>query len=285
MVTLEMTKNGQARTPEQLREHYEIEKELASRLRSASKEERRDLYHVVYDERSRRIPHHPLVMRATDPNAQARAAQPQVHLLKPFVSPETVFMEIGVGDGSVSLEMAKHVSTVYALDVSDELVHQVMSQPISTPSNFEFCLFNGLELPVPAGTVDVAYSNDVLEHLHPEDAHEQLTSLLNVLKRGGKFICITPNRLSGPHDVSRHFDEVATGFHLKEYTIGEMYDLFRRVGFSRVQAFVTMHGHHLTPVMSVLPFIAVEKLMGRIPRPYGKKIASILAAVKVVAEK
>jgi hypothetical protein len=60
-------------TAEQLREHYEVERELADRLRRASKEERRALYGVVYAERSARIPHHPLVSAAADPEARARS--------------------------------------------------------------------------------------------------------------------------------------------------------------------------------------------------------------------
>ncbi len=33
-----------------VRQHYEVEKELADRLRQASREERRTLYGAVYDE-------------------------------------------------------------------------------------------------------------------------------------------------------------------------------------------------------------------------------------------
>ena len=47
------------RTPEQLRHHYEVERELADRLRSASREERKQLYAGVYDELFRRVPDHP----------------------------------------------------------------------------------------------------------------------------------------------------------------------------------------------------------------------------------
>jgi len=43
----------------QLREHYEIERELANRLRNASKEERVRLYASSYDELFLRVAHHP----------------------------------------------------------------------------------------------------------------------------------------------------------------------------------------------------------------------------------
>ena len=61
-----------------------------------------------------------------------------------------------------------------------------------------------------------------MEHLHPDDALEQLQNIYSALVPGGIYLCITPNRLSGPQDVSRDFDMVATGFHLKEYTISEL---------------------------------------------------------------
>jgi hypothetical protein len=47
------------RTAEELRQHYEIEKELATRLRNSSRGERAAMYTQVYDELFRRVPKHP----------------------------------------------------------------------------------------------------------------------------------------------------------------------------------------------------------------------------------
>jgi hypothetical protein len=55
-------------------------------------------------------------------------------------------------------------------------------------------------------------------------------------------VCITPNRIAGPHDISKYFDRIATGFHLKEYTVGELAALMREAGFSRVAAIVGARG-------------------------------------------
>ena len=49
---------GEYRTPEQLREHYEIEKELATKLRESSHEERRALYASLYEELYQLVPSH-----------------------------------------------------------------------------------------------------------------------------------------------------------------------------------------------------------------------------------
>jgi len=58
----------------------------------------------------------------------------------------------------------------------------------------------------------------------------------------GIYICVTPNRLSGPHDISKYFDVTATRFHLKEYTNTELSDLFKEAGFLKVRAYVGAMG-------------------------------------------
>ena len=80
-------------------------------------------------------------------------------------------------------------------------------------------------------TINVVYSHQVIEHLHPDDAVTHLQEVYRVLSPGGAYICATPNRLNGPHDISKYFDREATGFHLKEYTTTELYGLFRQEGF------------------------------------------------------
>ena len=82
-------------------------------------------------------------------------------------------------------------------------------------------MFDGFDLGVDAGSIDVIYSNDVVEHLHEEDMLEQTSSIRRALTSGGVYVCVTPNRLSGPHDVSKHFSDKAEGFHLREYTVTE----------------------------------------------------------------
>lgn len=100
----------QQRTEAQLREHYEIEKELADRLRRAAREERRHFYNEMYDELARRIVHHLLIAQATDPAARARAAAPQIRLIHRFVRPDTAFLEVGPGDCAVVTRVAEVVA-------------------------------------------------------------------------------------------------------------------------------------------------------------------------------
>jgi len=265
---------------EQIQHHYGVEVELAGRLRRATKAERLDgLYSSIYAERLERIPAHPLLIRARDPVAQAREAARQLRLLAPFLDPAGVFLEVGPGDCALAFAVASCVKFVYAVDVTDALIGDS-----PRPENFEFVHTNGVAIPLPGEAADVAYSNQVLEHLHPDDAYDHLQGVHAALVPGGRLICVTPNRLSGPWDISRHFDETATGLHLKEYTLSELADLLRSVGFT-VDMLVSYHGRHLLTHVPEPPLRGLERALARFPRQIGRRAASGLVAVKVLATK
>jgi SAM-dependent methyltransferase len=265
-------------TPAQVREHYDIERELSDRLRNAgSRDERRRLYGEVYRELHERIAHHPLVMQADDTNAQAAAIAPQVRLLRDFVNRDTMFCEIGAGDAAVARALALTVRSSIAFDVTDAYLRGP-----NPDGRFEFRVFDGFNPGLPPASVDVTYSRDLVEHLHPDDMLEQTAAVLQMLKPGGMYICVTPNRLSGPHDVSRHFDEEPTGFHLREYTVGELATAMRAIGFSDVRALISIGGRRLSPLLPPWVVTPVEALVARLPRRARRQIGQLLAAVKVV---
>ncbi len=253
---------------EQIKQQYELEKRLADRLRNASKEERSMLYSTVYDELYRNSSHWS--------NQPLELAEMQVRLLRRFVDRDDVFLEIGPGDCSVSIEMAKSAKRVYAVDVS-----KIRTGNSEWPQNFKLFLTDGCSIPLPE-SVDVAYSNQLMEHLHPDDALEQLQNIRDVLSPNGIYICITPNRLCEPHDVSKYFDEVPKGLHLKEYTITELVALFKVAGFSRVRAFVSCKGFILSPFLPALPFTWIEDVLSILPLLIRKPVARLLHAVKIV---
>ncbi len=223
---------SESRSSEQIRQHYLIEKELAARLRTATREERRHLYTEVYDELFRRVPDHPQLALKLDEGLRRRTIAERLELLKSYLKPNSTYLELGPGDCS-RLEIAKQVRMVYAVDVSREI-----TRDIALPDNFELIISDGSSISVPDDSIDLAYSDQLIEHLHREDACEQLQNIHRVLAPGGTYICITPNRLSGPHAVSRNFDDVATGFHLKEYSVTELSQMFSAAGFRQLQALV-----------------------------------------------
>ena len=263
------------RTLQQLREHYLIEKELASRLRHARREERRYLYTAVYDELFRRVSSHPQLIRKADPNAQIAAISQQLRFLMRFLTPQATFMEIGPGDCSLSLAVAKLVKKVYAVDVSGEITKE-----IQFPQNMELLISDGCSIPIPEGTITVAYSNQLIEHLHPDDLNEQLKNVYRSLVNNGIYACITPNRLNGPHDISKYFEEVASGFHLQEFTIGELADLFKVAGFLKIHTYVGIKGFFLP--LPVSPTRWIETGLTVLPKPLRKRIASCKAVKSLI---
>jgi SAM-dependent methyltransferase len=259
----------ESRTGEQLREHYEVEKELAARLRNASRQERRYLYSSLYDEMYRRVPHHPMLSRKSSPEQTARSVADQMKLLKRFLHEDETFLEVGSGDCALSFAVAKFVKKVYAVEVSEEI-----AKNYRLPQNFQLVISDGCTIPVPPNSVNLAYSHQLMEHLHPDDAVEQLQNIYKALCPGGIYICITPNGLNGPHDISQYFDDMATGFHLKEYTITELTNLFKQAGFSKVVGYFGVKGNYIG--FSVLPSIVCEKLLSKLPPKLRRTIASNL---------
>jgi len=253
-------------TPYSLEEHYRVERQLADRLRHATREERSSLYATLYDELFRRLPAHPQLASKQDPSARAADVASQMAVLRRFLTPRTTLLEIGAGDCALSIAAAPHVRKAIALDVSANITGGV-----AAPENFSLLLSDGRGIPVPGGSINVAYSNQLMEHLHPEDARDQLRSIVAALAPGGVYLCITPNRLSGPHDVSRTFDDEATGFHLKEYTTGELARLFREAGFSRVWAMVGARRRLVA--FPVAPLGALEGALDALPAPLRRAVA------------
>lgn len=267
---LKRVPKGEQRTIEQLWEHYEIEKELASRLKNASKEERKNLYSVVYEELYKRVPHLPDIKRKDDPRAERKAVARQMKLLLGILKPEFSFLELGPGACYLSFEVAKHVRKVYAIDVSEEITKNPQQ-----PKNFELILSDGINVNVPPGSINVAYSHQLMEHVHPDDAIDQLRNIYNALVPGGVYICITPHRFCGPTDISKYFGDAATGFHLKEYTNKELFILFKSVGFSKIQSYL-----RLKKVVCIkLPIdfqIKIESLLNLLPYPVKRKMSRML---------
>lgn len=85
------------------------------------------------------------------------------------------------------IEIAKRVKRVYALDVSNELTENVV-----LPKNAELIMSDGVSIPVPGNSVDVAFSDQLMEHLHPDDAVEQLGNIYDALAPGARMFVLLP---------------------------------------------------------------------------------------------
>ena len=164
---------SEPRDIDQITEHYVLEKHLAWTLRHSRKEERLGLYTLLYDELFRNIPHHPQSTRKDDKAASWQEVSRKMNLVKPYLKPDTIFVEIGPGDCQFAFEISKTVEQIFAVDVSEEI-----TQNGSTPSNFNLIISNGCSIPLADGTASVVYSNQLMEHLHPEDSRSSLKKFI-----------------------------------------------------------------------------------------------------------
>ena len=271
------------RSAERLRLHYTVERRLADRLRAASTpEERRAIFATMYDELFRLVPDHPRLLARQKLQAERdHGIDWDMAQLRYFLRPGCVFLEIGAGDCELSRRVARQAQHVYAVDICDQT-----REPL--PDNVSLVISDGRDIAVPEASVDVAFSDQLMEHLHPDDAAAQLASVHRALKPGGVYVCITPNRLYGPSDISAYFDDVARGFHLREYTVFEVKRVLRDAGFSRVKAFVGARGWFLPCPVWLIE--AAERVLDALPAAMRRRIADnklmrALLGVRVAAIK
>jgi ubiquinone/menaquinone biosynthesis C-methylase UbiE len=261
-----------AKLDRNIQHHYRLEKELASILRAANKEERSALYSKVYDRLYSDTPDHPDIMRKQDGDLTRRAVLRRMPLIRRFLKNTDALLEIGAGDCSLSYELSNYFNKVYALDVSRHI-----SAGSKTPSNFELIITDGVNIPFADNGMDIVYSCHAIEHLHPEDALSQTRKVYNILRKNGVYICITPNRITGPHDVSKYFDSTATGLHLKEYSIEEMRDLFAEIGFSKIWLFTRIKNIYFCVPAQVL--IVLERTISRLPSCFRSGPCNLLSKI------
>ncbi len=266
-----------SRAPERLIAHYDLERRLTDRLREASQSERSWLYAEVYSKLFDSLPDHP---QKTARELSAKRIADRMRLLGPFLKPNAVYLEVGCGNAALVFAMAGRTREALGLDVTDALVDFA-----AAPSNFRFVRTEGVEIPLADGSVDLVHSDQLMEHLHIEDAEPQLREINRLLKPGGRYLCATPSRVTGPHDISVFFDEVATGLHMREYDYRSLRDLFLRNGFSRVRFPLVVRGFRLaTPPYPVLRGIELA-LLAAPPRVRRGRIAGVIMGITALATK
>lgn len=268
------------RTQEQVWNHYQVEKAIAERLKSVSRDERARIYATMYDELFRQVPDHSRLTRRSDERRTRMANRSKMALVGGFLDHAVTFVEFAPGDCRFSLETAGRVKKVYAVDISDQRAPSTAS-----PDNFNLIVYDGYRLDgVPQNSIDVVFSDQFIEHLHPEDVRLHFELAHSILKSGGKYVFRTPHAFTGPHDVSRYFSDEAEGFHLKEWTYIELRQLLRELRFSEVAALRQVKGTQLR-----VPYLCVqacEQVLAWLPRARRRLLARyLISSVCMVATK
>lgn len=96
-----------------------------------------------------------------------------------------VVVDAGCGDTGIIKEFKERIGSLIGVDVSKELLEKNMVVDQKIYADLE-------KIPMPDNSVDMIVSEFVLEHLeYPEKVFKEL---YRILKPGGSFIFLTPNR-------------------------------------------------------------------------------------------
>ena len=224
-----MAQSADRRSPERLRVHYEVERALADRLKAAAtRAERSRIFATMYTELFAQVPDHPRLTVQRDPAAEARGVQRLLGLLRPHLHSGLEYVEFGAGAGALALAVCPYVKRVRAVEIADQI-----PPGVTRPANFELVLYDGYETGIGPGSVDLVFSEQFVEHLHPQDAEDHFALVHRLLRPGGRSLLRTPERWTGPHDVSRGFSDTPQGFHLREWSYRELAATARALGYRR----------------------------------------------------
>lgn len=280
---LKTSKKSGKRTLKELRNHYEVEKAIATKLKQATREERKLIYQTMYDELFRKVPDHPRLQRRSNQQVTKLANQGKLKLLEKFVDRTTTLLEFAPGDCQFATLMCDHVKSVYGIDISDQ-----RESTQASPTNFHLIVYDGYNLQLPENSIDVVFSDQLIEHFHPEDTELHFQLVQKILKPQGLYVFRTPHKFTGPHDISGYFVDEAEGFHLKEWTYSELRQLLKKLNYSQWHGYWYAESKGLLVRLPFLYFVMVENLLRFFPKKIRKKLTKYLftsSGITIVAVK
>jgi 2-polyprenyl-3-methyl-5-hydroxy-6-metoxy-1,4-benzoquinol methylase len=127
----------------------------------------------------------------TKPQQAEGIAQDFERRIKPLAGLRV--LDVGSGNGGISIGFAKHGAQMEGVDIEEELVAIARAEAKEQESSANFTLYNGTTLPFPENYFDAAVSVSVLEHV--TEPVNYLSEVLRVLKPGGVLYLAFPNRL------------------------------------------------------------------------------------------
>jgi 2-polyprenyl-3-methyl-5-hydroxy-6-metoxy-1,4-benzoquinol methylase len=217
---------------EQVRRHWELEQQLTRELLGSSPQNRQEVFERCYSELYREIEWTQGLKTHAKETVDAKALRIWTSILGP---PPLRILEIGSGGGGLIYALAESGYDCKGTDVTRERGEILANAHPNLV--WGTCDGHHPELSEPAASWDVVISNQVIEHLHPDDIGVHIRGVAAVLKPGGRYIFTTPHKAFGPKDISRVFGcSLAKGMHLREYSNIELVRLLRRNGFSSVRA-------------------------------------------------
>jgi 2-polyprenyl-3-methyl-5-hydroxy-6-metoxy-1,4-benzoquinol methylase len=200
--------------------------------------------------------------------------------------PPRTMLDVGCSTGTLVRTLIAQGYDAYGIDISEDLVskaRELANNSFGRDLSGRFSVGNFLHHDFGDRTFDFIHSNDVLEHIHSDEAIDFLSKCHRLMRPGGILWLITPNRLTGPGDATTlrfPWGTPAIGLHLKEYTLAELSILLRQANFSQVESRLFGAGRGRRPTQPRIIYArlkrAAEPVLAGIPFAVRKRIMGIL---------
>ena len=161
-------------------------------------------------------------------------------------------VDIGSASGVSAALLAARGAKVIGIDISPELVRQAKELWRDYDERIDFMVGDAESLDIPDGSADACFFGGVLHHIpERENAYREA---LRILRSGGKFIAIEPNRLDFFERVEWVVADLRNKLTPNEYPIDptEMRRELREIGLTDVRFRTTRHD---IPVLAQLPLL------------------------------
>jgi 2-polyprenyl-3-methyl-5-hydroxy-6-metoxy-1,4-benzoquinol methylase len=215
-------------TLDDLRHHLIVELEVTRALLASTPQARRNAFELGYERIYREL----WWFNAADDTANPGEIDVAGWRAMIGPAPRRVY-EVGSGQGTLARALARAGYDVVATDTSRE-----RGGDRDDEARLTWGETDGVNLHQFAeqGAFDAVVSDQLVEHLHPDDFATHLDSARLLLKAGGVYAFRTPHGPSGPYDSSLPFGfPVALGTHLREYSFASRAAALRSAGYRLVQ--------------------------------------------------
>jgi len=270
-------------TEEMILRHWELERSLTTELLGSTPDNSWEVFERCYSRLYSELDWLNELVDKDMASAPSEEYRDWVRIIGP--SPKSIY-EIGSGKGG----LVKYLASLGHQCKATEITRERGQKHIEGESCLSWGISDGVHLDKfeSSGSYDVLVSNQVVEHLHPDDLGGHFIGALSILKRGGRYLFSTPHRSAGPSDVSRVFKcNTPRGMHLHEYTYSEIRDSLVNTGFRSIKAvwstpspITNKIGIYIAPrssskYLSYQCFI--ERLISLLPRQSYKRRACLLS--------
>ncbi len=256
-------------TEQEMLSHWNCERQMRQALLNSSPESRAAVFEQCYTTLYTRFPW--LNEAPPRPASEFRSWHSIIG------APKQNIFEVGSGKGELidSLAALGHQCT------ATEITSQRGARSSST--GVRWISSDGIHLEVgqSSGCYDVVISNQVIEHLHPDDLDVHFITARKILRPKGRYIFATPHTYVGPSDVSALFGcRNPEGMHLKEHTYMELASRCKKAGFKRLESVLRLPSplnrlfSARASVLYMKHQVVMEMLIGHAPIAVRRRCAS-----------